>query len=115
MDYDHLINPPHIAFGDDLSVSMADPDLAHCRKLFAEGGAAALRAFIDERAARRKRREEGVPDDYGLPLWDEGGRVHDWHNHVPDEVQEIWHTFTDEQRQRLAAWAEALADQEHWE
>jgi len=49
------------------------------------------------------------------PKWDEAGRVHDWRNHVPDEVKEIWVTFTDAQKRALFAWAEELAGREEWE
>lgn len=56
-----------------------------------------------------------VPDDYADPEWAEGGRVHNWRNHVPEVVRTIWHTFTDRQQQLLALWATELASREEWE
>ena len=49
------------------------------------------------------------------PEWAKATRVHDWRNHVPQHVQEIWHTFTQEQRYALYAWADAHASNEHWD
>jgi hypothetical protein len=60
--HDTHINPPHVVFADDLSVSMADPDLERCQQIYADGGADALRAFIDERARVARLRDEGIPD-----------------------------------------------------
>ena len=42
------------------------------------------------------------------PDWNYGGRVHNWRNHVPDEVQTIWSTFSDNQKFALYRWAEDL-------
>jgi len=41
--------------------------------------------------------------------------VHDWRNHVPDEVQMAWNTFTDAQKLLLYNWADELASAEEWE
>lgn len=49
------------------------------------------------------------------PNWESGGRVHNWHNHVPDGVQAIWHSFDDNQKFALYRWAEDLSDAEEWE
>lgn len=49
------------------------------------------------------------------PQWRKAGRVHDWRNHVPDDVQELWATFTREQRGALVRWANELSDNEKWE
>lgn len=49
------------------------------------------------------------------PQWDKAGKVHDWRNHIPDEVREIWETFTVQQRLVLTAWADELAGREHWD
>lgn len=35
---------------------------------------------------------------YMYPDWGTAGKVHDWRNHVDEDVQEIWDTFTLEQR-----------------
>lgn len=53
--------------------------------------------------------------DYLNPVWAEGGRVQNWRNYINEQLREIWHTFTDEQK-RVIAWnAEELADREHWD
>lgn len=49
------------------------------------------------------------------PEWDKAGKVHDWRNHVPENVQAMWSTFKIEQRCALVEWAESLASQEHWD
>lgn len=49
------------------------------------------------------------------PSWDEGGRVHNWRNHVGDRARGLWHTFTDEQKIALALDADELASHEEWE
>lgn len=56
-----------------------------------------------------------TPDDYMDPDWELSGRVHDWRNHVSDEVQAMWHGFTPEQRAALARSARRLARLERWE
>lgn len=47
--------------------------------------------------------------------WDKGGRVHNWRNHVGDNVREIWETFTDEQKTAIAQDANTEASAEEWE
>lgn len=47
--------------------------------------------------------------------WAEGGRVHNWKNHVPNNVRAIWASFTDAQKQALFGWASELAEREEWE
>lgn len=49
------------------------------------------------------------------PEWNKATRVHDWRNHAPQPVKELWPTFTDQQRTALEAWAETLASAEEWE
>lgn len=49
------------------------------------------------------------------PEWDKATKVHDWRNHVPENVQAMWGTFMIEQRMALVEWAESLASQEHWD
>lgn len=49
------------------------------------------------------------------PRWSEATKVHDWRNHVPERIQELWSTFTDEQRIALVEWADELAGREEWE
>lgn len=43
------------------------------------------------------------------PEWDKARKTHDWRNHVPENVQAMWSTFTMEQRMALVEWAESLA------
>lgn len=49
------------------------------------------------------------------PQWSHAGRVHDWRNHVGEEVRAIWDTFTPSQRMVLAADAANRASNEHWD
>lgn len=51
------------------------------------------------------------------PRWDALGYrpVHEWRNHVPEDVRSIWSTFTREQRAAIVGWADALASAEVWE
>lgn len=43
------------------------------------------------------------------------GKVHDWRNHVPDELVECWLELTDEARGVAVVFARAAADREEWE
>lgn len=56
-----------------------------------------------------------IGEDVTSPDWGEGGRVHNWRNHVPEHIRAVWGTFTDEQRRALVGWAEQLADAEEWD
>jgi hypothetical protein len=56
-----------------------------------------------------------APDNYSSPDWTEDRRVHNWRNHVPEHVRVIWPSFSDEQKQHLAIWADELASAEEWE
>jgi hypothetical protein len=49
------------------------------------------------------------------PKWDEGGRVHNWRRHVPDEVRQLWPHLAPGVRAVLYRWADELADQEEWD
>lgn len=49
------------------------------------------------------------------PQWQEAGRVHDWRNHIAEEVRDIWDDFTPEQRLVLANAAYELASNEEWD
>lgn len=57
----------------------------------------------------------GVPDDYLEPRWDEARKCHCWRNHVSDELEAIWDTFTPHQKAVLARDAESEAHNEEWE
>ncbi len=54
-------------------------------------------------------------EECGDPKWKEAGNVHDWRNHVTEEVRAIWHTFTDKQKYVLATAADYHAGNEEWE
>lgn len=47
--------------------------------------------------------------------WSEGGRVHNWRNHVGHHTRAKWHSFTDEQKIAIAADADEKAGREHWD
>jgi hypothetical protein len=47
--------------------------------------------------------------------WDAGGRVHNWRNHVGENVKAIWHTFTPKQKIAIALDADEAAGAEEWE
>ena len=57
---------------------------------------------------------EGRPLD-AKPLWDEAGRVHDWRNYVNTPLREAWATFTEAQRELIAANADEIASREEWD
>jgi hypothetical protein len=52
---------------------------------------------------------------YKKPEWELAGRVHDWRNYVEPELQEIWHTFTDDQKRIIAENFDAIASTEEWD
>lgn len=56
-----------------------------------------------------------IPKDYSNPDWEEYDLVHNWRNHIPEEVKDIWHTFTNHQKQILAMCAAQSADNEDWD
>lgn len=49
------------------------------------------------------------------PQWARTTKVHDWRNHVPEDVRALWSTFTPSQQLALVGWANGLADREHWD
>lgn len=56
-----------------------------------------------------------VPEDYKSPEWlVDWSQPHHWHNYVSSAVQQIWQSFTDEQKQVLAAGFAEVALNEHW-
>ncbi len=56
-----------------------------------------------------------TPSDWQSPEWDEEDKVHNWRNYISEEVQEMWDTFTDVQKQALARQAQSEADNEDWD
>ena len=56
-----------------------------------------------------------TPPDWAAPDWGNAGRVHEWKNYVSEEVQAMWDTFTDDQKQALARQSEDNASNEEWD
>ena len=50
----------------------------------------------------------GFGGDAQRPDWQNVGKVHDWRNHISEEVAAMWQTFTPEQREALAAMGHVL-------
>lgn len=62
--------------------------------------------------------EPNLPHDWQDPDWIHdifSHRPHNWRNHVPESVKEIWLGFTDEQKQVLSLHFEELANEEEWD
>ncbi len=56
------------------------------------------------------------------PDWEEFSQIpfyvarpHEWKNYISKELQAIWDTFTDEQKQILADNADEIASREEWD
>ena len=47
--------------------------------------------------------------------WDSGGRVHNWHNHVPHNVQLSWDKMSRDERTVAWLYAAKSADAEEWD
>lgn len=47
--------------------------------------------------------------------WDEGGRVHNWRNHVGSRTKAIWNTLSDEAKVAIALDADDSASNEEWD
>jgi len=56
-----------------------------------------------------------IPNDFYLPNWSAASKCHDWKNYVSDDLKSIWITFSDEQRQILAANFDEIASREEWD
>jgi hypothetical protein len=54
-------------------------------------------------------------DDLEDPRWEAAGRVHDWRNHVPEEVRAMWPTLGREGRLGVYYMAQAAASAEEWD
>lgn len=57
----------------------------------------------------------GYPSDLHSPEWDGRGKVHNWRNHVPIEIQINWQALSDDEK--LLVWfvCEESATREEWE
>lgn len=49
------------------------------------------------------------------PDWGSAEKCHEWKNHVPADVADMWATFTEPQRFALFLWAHELASREEWD
>lgn len=49
------------------------------------------------------------------PDWDGATKVHEWRNHVPDELKKMWFELSTEARVVLYYMAEKLASAEEWD
>jgi hypothetical protein len=58
---------------------------------------------------------ERVKEQALNPEWHKADRVHDWRNHVSENVKALWPTFTNEQKFALVEQAEECAGNEHWD
>lgn len=58
--------------------------------------------------------EEWVLDAINDPRWAEVGKVHDWRNHLSEDIKNNWNTFSSEQRRWLYNMADSLASGENW-
>ena len=54
-------------------------------------------------------------EPWDSPEWDEGGRVHNWRNHVPQQLRDIWDTFTEVQKKILYDTFDEIAGNERWD
>lgn len=85
-----------------------DADEAQC---IGRSSVGFLAPFMDSQAVA----SADTPKDFLNPEWTEGGAVHNWHNHVSEELQAMWPSFNQEQRAALARQAQAQADNEEWD
>lgn len=46
------------------------------------------------------------------PIWDEGGKIHNWRNYVSDDVKAQWPSFTNKQKKALYECFDEIADRE---
>ena len=60
-------------------------------------------------------RDINIPDDFLNPNFKKTEKIHDWKNHVDDEVGEIWESFTISQKVVLSKVARKKAMQEDWD
>ena len=58
---------------------------------------------------------ERARDNVENPDWDSRGKVHDWRNHVPPEIRDVWHMLGHEARLIAYAMAEDVAGNEEWD
>lgn len=49
------------------------------------------------------------------PEFDKARKVHDWRNHIPEEIKTVWPTLTDREKQLLIYTADIEASAEQWD
>lgn len=49
------------------------------------------------------------------PAWDARGRVHDWRNHIPNQVADVWADLSDDARGVATYLAQIAASNERWD
>lgn len=49
------------------------------------------------------------------PEWHLATPVHDWRNHVPGHIKQMWSRIPYEVQLALVEWAESLASKEEWD
>lgn len=52
---------------------------------------------------------------YLNPDWENTSRVHDWRNYISEEMQQIWDTFSEEQKRVIYENTESMANREEWD
>lgn len=57
----------------------------------------------------------GLPPDWRNPEWHIKDKVHNWRNYVSEEIENMWQTFSDEQKKALAECFDSAADREEWD
>ena len=48
------------------------------------------------------------------PKWSDS-RIHNWHNHVPDHLADLWETLSDDARVAVYVLAKIQSDNEEWD
>lgn len=58
--------------------------------------------------------DELRPIPWTHPKWDDGGRTHNWRNHVSDEMKERWDELSELAQRLIYEQADNLAAREEW-
>lgn len=56
-----------------------------------------------------------LPDDWKNPEWNKPDQVHNWRNYANVNLQNLWHSLTDEQKQAIASSINFTAGIEEWD
>lgn len=59
--------------------------------------------------------DHNVPSDWVNPCWGEEQRMHNWRNYAGNTMQEIWPTFSVEQKQVISERLANIASNEVWD